>query len=137
MARVLKLDEDADLPMPRGQDEAARKFYGRILGLRETMRAPGERGVWFDVHGKKLRLRVADPMPPPSDSVKAHLEVDNVESIRQATLAARGRAWDAPAMAGTKGAILGDPFGNRVEIREYRPGASRERVLVREEAGDE
>lgn len=124
MPRVLSSDHPADLPMARGQEEVARKFYGRILGLREVMKTPGERGVWFDIGGVPFRLRVADPLPPPSTETKAKLRVDKAEPFRQALNVARYRAYDAPAIRGTKALIALDPFGNRVELREYLPGAA-------------
>lgn len=134
MPRVLKLEEPADLPMPRAQEDVARRFYGRILGLKEVMKAPGERGVWFDVSGVPLRLRVAEPVPPSTTEVKARLRVDSAESFRQAATVARYRVYDAPAVTGTRAVILLDPFGNRVELREWREGAGAG-TRVAEEAG--
>lgn len=131
MPRVLSSDHPADLPMAKGQEEVARKFYGRILGLREVMKTPGERGVWFDVGGVPLRLRVAEPLPAPSNDVKAKLRVDNAEGFRQALNVARYRAYDAVALKGTKALVALDPFGNRVELRQYLAGASGERVSER------
>ena len=133
MPHVLKLEKETDLPMPKGQDDAARRFYGKLLGLREVMKTPGERGVWFDAKGTLLRLRYTDPMPAPTTEVKAHLHVDNAEGFRVAAQNARLRAWDAPAITGTRGLIVSDPFGNRLELREYRTAAARERVA--EDAG--
>lgn len=128
MPRVLSSDHPADLVMARGQEEAARKFYGRILGLREVMKPAGERGVWFDVAGIPLRLRIADPLPAGSTEVRAKLRVDNAEGFRQALNVARYRAYDAIALKGTKALVALDPFGNRVELRQYLAGATGERV---------
>jgi catechol 2,3-dioxygenase-like lactoylglutathione lyase family enzyme len=133
MARVVKLEDNVDLPMKKGDEDVARKYYGRILGLRETMKAPGERGVWFQIGDTQLRLRAGDAAPEYSDAVKAFLEVDNAESYRRALQQARYRVWDAPSITGTRGVVTADPFGNRLELREYKPGHEGARERVREE----
>ncbi len=135
--RVLKFDAPAVLAMPKGQEEAARRFYGKVLGLREIMKTPGERGVWFDLAGTTLKLRVDDAFAHPGEAVRAKLAVDNVEGFRQAAVAGRVRTWDAPAITGTRAVILGDPFGNRVELREFKAGATGALERVREDVGGE
>lgn len=106
--------------MPPGREADARKFYGQILGLREAMRPPGEKGVWFQTEQGLFKvLPSADHKP---DLVpKARFRVDKAETLRMALDRARFRHYDAPAVEGTRGFYALDPFGNRVELRE-RPG---------------
>ncbi|MHB8603610.1 MAG: VOC family protein [Thermoplasmatota archaeon] len=126
MARVVRFVTTSDLAMPRGAEQVARGFYGRMLGMREVMKPAGERGVWFKGEGGELRLKVVEPMPanpPGGGPVRAELEVDDAETLRKALLAARYRAYDAPPVAGTRGFFALDPFGNKLELRQKLAGA--------------
>lgn len=104
--------------MPRGGEADARNYYGRILGLREVMKPPGERGLWFDVAGRSLKLRVTEPFPQPTTAVLAKFVVDDAEALRKAHDKARFRHYDAPPVVGTRGFWGLDPFGNRLEFRQ-------------------
>src|SRR5919206_3722512 len=47
MPKVLAKESGDEVFMPPGGEAEARRFYGQLLGLRETMKPPGEKGVWF------------------------------------------------------------------------------------------
>lgn len=95
---------------PPGCEEAARAFYGGVLGFREVekpeaLRARG--GVWFE----RLHVGVEDDFRP---ARKAHpaFVVDDLDA-----LAARvGEVhWD-DAVPGVRRFYARDPFGNRLEF---------------------
>lgn len=95
---------------PPGCEEAARAFYGGVLGLAEiekpeALRARG--GVWFE----HLHVGVEDDFRP---ARKAHpaFVVDDLDA-----LAARvGEVqWD-DAVQGVRRFYASDPFGNRLEF---------------------
>jgi len=122
MAKVVALEQGDKVGMPTGRDADARRFYGQILGMRETMRPPGERGVWFAMEGGTFAVVPQAEFKPRSDAPQARFRVDKVEPLRAALQRARFRDYDAPHVVGTRGCHALDPFGNRVELRE-RPDA--------------
>jgi ribosomal protein S18 acetylase RimI-like enzyme len=101
---------------PAGGEDAARAFYGGLLGLRELpkperLRARG--GVWFAVGDHQLHVGIEDPFAP---ARKAHpaLAVPRANDLRALAerLAAAGHraTWDGPRF------YVEDPFGNRLEL---------------------
>lgn len=141
MPRVLALEQGEQVFMPPGGDAQARRFYGQVLGMRETMRAPGEKGVWFSApvfrsaetpdaaasggiqaEDGVLKVTPQTAFEAVRDKPVAKLRVDSAEGLRAALERGRMRVWDAPHEVGTRGFYTADPFGNRVELRE-RPGA--------------
>lgn len=122
MPRVLGLEQGEQVFMPVGGEAQARRFYGQILGLRETMKAPGEKGVWFQTAEGVLKVTPQASFEASREKPVARFRVDSAEGLRAALDRARLRVWDAPHEVGTRGFYASDPFGNRVELRE-RPGA--------------
>jgi catechol 2,3-dioxygenase-like lactoylglutathione lyase family enzyme len=95
---------------PPGCEEAARAFYGGLLGLREVEKPPALRargGVWFE----QLHVGVEEDFRP---ARKAHpaFVVGDLDS-----LAARiGEVqWD-DELPGVRRFYATDPFGNRLEF---------------------
>ena len=122
MPKVLAKESGDEVFMPPGGEAEARRFYGQLLGLRETMKPPGEKGVWFQTDAGLFKVLPkegyrAPSNPPPS----ARFRVDKAEAMRQALDKARFRVYDAPHEVGTRGFYAQDAAGNRVELRE-RPG---------------
>lgn len=108
--------------MPPGQEAEARRFYGHLLGLRETMKPPGEKGVWFAVEGGSFKVLPKPGFAPANAEPQARFRVDKAEPLRMALDKARYRHHDAPHVVGTRGFYAHDPWGNRIELRE-RPGS--------------
>jgi catechol 2,3-dioxygenase-like lactoylglutathione lyase family enzyme len=105
----MRLDH-VQVAAPAGGEEAARAFYGGVLGLQEVekpeaLRARG--GVWFE----QLHVGVEEGFAP---ARKAHpaFAVDDLDA-----LAARigDVQWD-DAVPGTRRFYANDPFGNRLEF---------------------
>jgi catechol 2,3-dioxygenase-like lactoylglutathione lyase family enzyme len=101
---------------PVGGEEAARAFYGGLLGLPELpkperLRAGG--GVWFAVGDQQLHVGIEEPFAP---ARKAHPALAVPRAADLSALAARledaGHAvsWDGPRF------YVEDPFGNRLEL---------------------
>lgn len=114
--------------MPRGQEDAARVFYGDVLGLTEVAKPAelaGRGGCWFRAFdggavAAEIHLGVDDPFVP---AKKAHpaLVVDTVEELE--TLGARVSAagfevsWaERTTFEGFERFHCRDGFGNRVEV---------------------
>jgi catechol 2,3-dioxygenase-like lactoylglutathione lyase family enzyme len=107
---------------PAECEQAARWFYGELLGLAEVakpaaLRARG--GVWFQAGEQQLHVGVQEQFAPAS---KAHPAL-RVTPGALDLLAARLRdaeveiRWDA-AWDGVQRFYTHDPWGNRIELLE-------------------
>ncbi|HET8529270.1 MAG TPA: hypothetical protein VFL60_10195 [Gaiellaceae bacterium] len=112
----MRLDH-VQIAAPPGCEEAARAFYGGVLGLRELekpepLRARG--GVWFE----QLHVGVEEGFAPARKAHPAFL-VDDLDA-----LAARigDVQWD-DALPDVRRFYAHDPFGNRLEFLSARAGA--------------
>lgn len=122
---MLGLDH-VQIAYPRGSEEAARAFYGVLLGLEEVEKPEplkGRGGVWFRVGSRGLHLGVEEPFRA---AAKAHpaLLVDDARELF-ARLASAGVlcAWDE-ALPGVVRFYAEDPWGNRLEFVEDAPPAA-------------
>ncbi|MDQ3747305.1 MAG: VOC family protein [Acidobacteriota bacterium] len=115
---VKRLDH-VQVCVPRGAEERAREFYGRLLGLEEiekpeVLRANG--GMWYNVADIQLHVGVEDTVAPS----KRHpaFEVEEINAVR-AYLEQNGvRTKDEPRLPGVTRFSFFDPFGNRIELME-------------------
>ncbi|HEX6724649.1 MAG TPA: VOC family protein [Gaiella sp.] len=108
---------------PAGCEEAARRFYGSLLGLEELTKPPllaARGGVWFRVGAHELHIGVADAFVP---AEKAHPAFRVSTSRELEGLAARLEAggfavrWaDSAEIPGTARFFVDDPWGNRLEL---------------------
>ena len=109
------------LAMPEGEEDAAEKFYGYLLGL-EQISKPSELaargGVWFQGRDVKLHLGVEDGFRP---AFKAHpaLMVEGLEHLLARLDATGIRVVDDEVqLEGFHRVYVRDPFGNRIELIE-------------------
>ena len=115
----MRLDH-VQVTAPPGCEEAARSFYGGLLGLPEIdkpepMRASG--GAWFAVGAQQLHVGVEQDFSP---ATKAHPALALGEAELDA-LAARLESAGSPVdwddrYPGVRRFYTADPFGNRVEL---------------------
>ena len=114
---IVGLDH-VQIAAPQGCEEAARRFYGDVLGLAEVpkpepLRARG--GVWFEAGAQQLHVGVEDGFQP---ARKAHpaFRVDELDELA-ARLQAAGTEvlWDHE-LVGVRRFYVADPWGNRVEL---------------------
>lgn len=118
---LLDIDH-VQIAMPRGQEQAARRFYGGLLGLEEIekpehLRARG--GLWFRLGDRELHLGVEDDFRPANKAHPAFM-VDDYAGLT-AKLKAEGypRLEDDPR-EGYERCFSNDPFGNRLEFLQKR-----------------
>lgn len=111
------------LSIPPGAEDAARAFYGDLLGFVEVPKPAelaGRGGVWFEQGHIHLHLGVEPDMRPLK---KAHpgLLTDN---LRMLILRCRAVGvtvtLDTPLPGYDRAHIL-DPFGNRIELLQKLP----------------
>ena len=108
---------------PPGCEDAARAFYGGLLGLPEIAKPPlleVRGGCWFRAGTLELHIGVADPFTP---ATKAHpaLLVGSDRALDElaGSLAGSGveiRWADEAAIPGQRRFHTSDPWGNRVEV---------------------
>jgi catechol 2,3-dioxygenase-like lactoylglutathione lyase family enzyme len=114
----MELDH-VQIAAPPGCENAARAFYGGLLGFKELPK-PAELaargGCWFQVGAHELHVGVEDPFVP---ARKAHpgFVVEDLVALR-ARLAEHGiEAHDDASLRGVERFYADDPFGNRLEFR--------------------
>jgi catechol 2,3-dioxygenase-like lactoylglutathione lyase family enzyme len=117
----MRLDH-VQLAAPPGCEEAARAFYGGLLGLPELpkpepMRAAG--GTWFSLGAQELHVGVVGEGFAPARKAHPGLAVDGEAELD--ALAARLEEAGAPVewddrYPGVRRFYTADPWGNRVEL---------------------
>lgn len=105
---------------PVGSEDAARRFYGELLGMPELTKPAelqGRGGAWFACGAHQFHVGIVEPFVP---ATKAHpaLAVAGVDLDR---LAERLTAADCPvqwddSIPGTRRFFTADPWGNRIEL---------------------
>ena len=111
------------LAMPKGGEDAARAFYGGLLGLSEALKPPilaARGGVWFEKGDVRVHLGVEQDFRP---ARKAHpaFQVQGV-TVLLAHLAAKGvSVTHDHTLPGFIRGYVNDPFGNRIELLEPAP----------------
>jgi catechol 2,3-dioxygenase-like lactoylglutathione lyase family enzyme len=106
---------------PKGCEEEARKFYGRLLGLKElpkpeNLRARG--GCWFQCGSQEIHVGIEEDFSP---AKKAHpgLLVSHLLSLKEKLQAHSIQIKEEPPIQGRIRIHVSDPFGNRLEFLEF------------------
>jgi catechol 2,3-dioxygenase-like lactoylglutathione lyase family enzyme len=106
--------------IPRGTEDAAREFYGGLLGLEEVEKPEVLRkngGMWYSIADVHLHVGVEEVVAPS----KRHPAFDVVDAAGvRAYLEQYGvRTKDEPDIPGVVHRFsFFDPFGNRIELLE-------------------
>jgi catechol 2,3-dioxygenase-like lactoylglutathione lyase family enzyme len=108
------------LAMPAGEEEAAARFYGFLLGMTEVPKPPElapRGGAWFRTDGLEVHLGVEDGFRPAQKAHPAFL-VDGLDTLRARLDAAGYRIDEDAQLEGFHRCYVRDPFGNRIELLE-------------------
>lgn len=124
MLHVIQGIDHVQVAAPSGCEEAARRFYGELLGLEEIPKpaALAQRGgAWFSLGRQQLHVGVADPFEPARKAHPALL----VAAGRLDALAERLADSGAPVsfdhdLPGVRRFYTEDPWGNRIELLATR-----------------
>lgn len=129
--RVTGLDH-AQIGMPVGDEDAARRFYGELLGLTEVPKpAPlaEHGGCWFVRSGGGVALHLGvDPDFRPARKAHVALLVDDLAGLRAALERAGVTIVDDDVSIGARRCYAFDPFGNRLELVDARDAGFTERA---------
>lgn len=121
-AAAFRIDglDHVQIAAPPQCEDAARAFYGRLLGMEEiekpaSLKARG--GVWFRCGSQQLHVGVQPDFIP---ARKAHpaFRVRGLDALRQRLQAEGHRVQDDDALPGVRRFYVDDPFGNRLEFME-------------------
>lgn len=117
--RIVALDH-VQLAMPAGGEDAARHFYGGVLGLEEIpkpVELAGRGGAWFRSGGVHLHLGVDADFRP---ARKAHpaLRVEGLTTLVVRCVDAGYPVERDVPLPGLERVHVADPFGNRLEFVE-------------------
>ena len=114
----LEAIDHVQLAIPRGGEDAARGFYGALLGLAEKPK-PAELakrgGCWFQGGDVRVHLGIEEPFHP---AKKAHIafRVGDVATLAERARAAGFEVVEDDDLPGHQRAYIFDPFGNRLEF---------------------
>ena len=108
------------LAMPKGEEEAARDFYGGVLGFREVekpdhLKARG--GCWFRSGSVDLHLGV-DPDFRPAKKAHPAFVVSSLARLGERLEGAGHEIVHDTQILGYNRFYSADPFGNRLEFLE-------------------
>ena len=117
MIQIVNLDH-IQLAMPAGGEDAARAFYGRLLGCRELAK-PAELaargGCWFQGPGIGIHLGVEAPFSPARKAHPAFVVAD-LAAARQELAEAGVPITPDDTLPHVRRFYAADPFGNRIEF---------------------
>lgn len=116
-----------NVTVPSVLEDAARHFYGTILGLRQIPKPEGTRqniGAWYDLGGGiQLHLSTEDNVQNSVSERHVCYQVNNATAaelhFRSAGIEIIG---DQRPIKGTSRFFLRDPGGNMIEITEGKAG---------------
>jgi len=115
---MLDAIDHVQLAAPVGCEDAARRFFGELLGLEElekpeSLRSRG--GVWFRVGAQQLHVGVDADFSP---ARKAHpaFTVSDYDELRDRLRAAGVEVTDDGSIPGIRRCYVADPWGNRIEL---------------------
>lgn len=117
---ILGLDH-VQVAIPAGAEEAARAYYGSLLGMTEQPKPAamaGRGGCWFSAGSAVLHLGVEEPFSPARKAHPAFL-VAELDSLEERLTAAGYHCVRADGeIPGVRRFHTFDPFGNRIEFQQ-------------------
>lgn len=117
---IVGLDH-VQVAIPTGGEDAARAFYGVLLGMSEQPKPAAlavRGGCWFSAGSVMLHLAVEEPFAPARKAHPAFL-VAELDALFQALTAAGYECVRADGeIPGVRRLHTFDPFGNRIEFQQ-------------------
>jgi catechol 2,3-dioxygenase-like lactoylglutathione lyase family enzyme len=119
---IVRIDH-IQLAAPKGCEDAARAFYGGLLGLREIEKPEllrGRGGCWFACGEQQIHIGVEAEFRP---AKKAHpaFAVRDLVALREILIAHAVQIVDDHSLPGMRRFFAEDPWGNRLEFLEAKP----------------
>jgi catechol 2,3-dioxygenase-like lactoylglutathione lyase family enzyme len=110
--------DHVQLAMPAGEEDRARAFYGRLLGMIELPKPQELRkrgGCWFGSGSVQLHLGVEADFRP---AKKAHpaLRCADYNALMERLRTAGVEVTEDDSIPDLRRCHVSDPFGNRIEL---------------------
>jgi catechol 2,3-dioxygenase-like lactoylglutathione lyase family enzyme len=118
--RVIALSH-VNVTVPEELEDAAKHFYGNVLGLTRIEKPPGPRqnvGAWYELGNVELHLSVASGSAAGSDRHVCYLVENVFLAERYLHDAGVEIIPDSRPVAGSRRFYIRDPGGNLIEIAE-------------------
>ncbi|SEN24029.1 Catechol 2,3-dioxygenase [Mesobacillus persicus] len=122
MSFVFKSIDHIQLAAPSGAEDAARRFFVDILGFDEIEKPDALKkrgGVWFSCGKLQVHIGIEEPFSP---AKKAHpaFEVENIEELKVHLMNNGIPFTEDNQLPGANRFYVNDPFGNRIELLEWK-----------------
>ncbi|WP_053361676.1 glyoxalase [Bacillus sp. FJAT-27251] len=122
MAFMLKGLDHVQLAAPPGSEELSRNFYGKLLMMQEVEKPESLKkrgGVWFQFGSSQLHIGIEEPFTP---ARKAHpaLVIENLGELKLHLKANQVPFKEDSLLPGADRIYVDDPFGNRLEMLEWK-----------------
>lgn len=114
----------AQITIPVGEEERARRFYCGLLGFREIEKPDnlkGRGGFWLQLTGVQVHVGTQNGVDRLGSRTHLGFEVDNLAELRAALDAAGMPIEDGLPVPGYDRFEFRDPFGNRMEFLQRLP----------------
>jgi catechol 2,3-dioxygenase-like lactoylglutathione lyase family enzyme len=113
--------QHAQITIPVGAEDAARKFYCGVLGLREIPKPEALQtrgGFWLEVGSFQIHIGTEDGFDRTKTKAHVAYEVENLAAWREKLLENKVKILEGIPIPGYHRFEFRDPFGNRVEFLE-------------------
>ncbi|SDR31584.1 VOC family protein [Pseudovibrio sp. Tun.PSC04-5.I4] len=114
--------DHVQMTIPVGEEDVARTFFVNLLGFTEVPKPEalqGRGGAWFTSGVVNLHLGVQVPFTPCKKGHPAFL-LDNLQETVDRLAKAGAVLKDDKPLPGYIRKFTEDPFGNRIELMEYK-----------------
>lgn len=121
MSMFLTGIDHIQIAAPSGSEDAARKFYGELLDMKEIPKPEnlkGRGGCWFQCGSHEVHIGIQQDFIP---AKKAHpgFTVNALELLKSRLEEADFAVSAEPPIDGRSRFFTHDPFGNRIEFLEF------------------
>ncbi len=117
----------AAIVVPTDRLDEARRFYGDVLGLRETERPNADLdspGVWYGLGETELHIQCRDDAPTDESDRPPAFIIGDVASLKDRLRERGAEVIDAPTLMGRERFFSRDPCGNRLEFMTLTDGSA-------------
>ena len=116
-AHLVGLDH-VQVAAPPGCDEAARRFYGEVLGLEEIPMPPVLRGrasCWFRCGGQEIHVGIQEDFQPARKAHPAFVSRD-LDALRERLRGHGLEVMEDFSLTDRRRFFVFDPWGSRLEL---------------------
>ena len=113
--------QHAQITIPKDAEDAGRKFYCDVLGLREVPKPEALQtrgGFWLEIENFQIHVGTEDGVEREKSKAHVAYEVENLAAWREKLLKNKVEILEGVPIPNYQRFEFRDPFGNRVEFLE-------------------